>query len=160
MAEYLVIQLDANQRTPESTTRKAGDMNTSTLTAECSRICQLITPAVLRALAVALLCLCVGQPVQAQGFFEKAQKATRAIQEGVQRTGEKADSALSKAGQTADAVECLASDTNCVEKANAEGQPPVAADSSGRAFPSSAGSAMVPGQCDNVLRAPPDSSGS
>jgi hypothetical protein len=146
-------------------------MNTSAWTAECSLTYQLIgprekrqngsmTPAALRALVVALLCVCVGQPVQAQGFLEKAQKATRAVQEGVQRTGEKADSALSKVDQTADAVECLASDTNCVEKANAEGQPPVAADSSGRAFPSSAGSAMVPGQCDIGLRAPPDTSGS
>ena len=146
-------------------------MNTSTWTAECSLTYQLIgprekrqngsmTPAALRALAVALLCVCVGQPVQAQGLFERVQKATRLVQEEVRRAGEKADSALSKVDQTADAVECLASDTNCVEKANAEGQPPVAADSSGRASPSSAGSAMVPGQCDIGLRAPPGTSGS
>ena len=146
-------------------------MNTSRWTAECSRIYQLIgprkkrqnhsmTPAALRALAVALLCVCVGQPVQAQGFLDKARKATKAVQEGVQRAGEKADSALSKADQAADAVECLASDTNCVEKPNAEGQAPVAADSSGRAFPSSAGSAMEPGKCDIGLRAPPDTSSS
>jgi DUF917 family protein len=115
-----------------------------------------MTPAALRALAVALLCVCVGQPVQAQGFLEKAQKATRAVQ----RAGEKTDSALSKVNQAADAVGCLASDTNCVEKPNAEGQPPVAADSSGRAFPNSGGSAMAPGQCDMQLRAPPDTSGS
>ena len=108
-------------------------MNTTTWSAECSRIYQLTG----RALAVVLLCVCVGQPVQAQGFFEKAQKATRAVQDRVQRVSEKADSALSKADQTAGAIECLASDTNCVEKANAEGQAPVAADSSGRAFPSS-----------------------
>jgi hypothetical protein len=127
-------------------------MNTTTWTAECSRIYQLIG----RPLAVALLCVCVGQPVQAQGFLEKAKKATRAVQ----LAGEKADSALSKADQTADAVECLAGDTNCAEKANAEGQPPVAADSSGRAFPSPAGSATVPGQCNIGLRAPPDTSGS
>jgi hypothetical protein len=125
-------------------------MNTRAWTAAC--------PTALRTLAVALLCVCVGQPVQAQGFLKKAQKATRMVQEGVQRTGEKADSALSKADQTAEAVECLASDADCVEKANAEGQPPVAADSSGQAFPSSGGSAMVPGQCDGGLRAPPDSS--
>jgi hypothetical protein len=158
--------------------KRAVDMNPSIWTAECSRIYQLIgprerrqnvamTPAALRALAVAVLCVCVGQPVQAQGFLEKARKATRVVQEGVQRAGEKADSALSKADsalskadQTADAVKCLASDTNCVEKANAEGQPPAAADSSGRAFPSSAGSAKVPGQCDIGLLAPPDTSGS
>jgi hypothetical protein len=145
-------------------------MNTSTWTAECRRIYQLIvprgkrqnlsvTPAALRGLAVALLCVCVGQPVQAQGLFERVQKATRSVQEEVRRAGEKADSALSKADQTTGAVECLASDTNCIEKVNAEGQPPVAADSSGRASPSSAGSAMVPGQCDIGLRAPPDTSG-
>jgi hypothetical protein len=130
-------------------------MNPSRWTVECSRIYQL-TPAALRVLTVTLLCVCVGQPMQAQGFLKKVQKATRSVQEGVQ----KADSALSKADQTADAVECLASDTNCAEKANAEGQPPVAADSSGREFPGSAGSAMVPGRCDIGLRAPPHTSGS
>jgi len=134
-------------------------MNPSRWTAERSRIYQL-TPAALRVLTVALLCVCVGQPMQAQGLFEKVQKATRTVQEEVQRAGEKADSALSKADQTADAVKCLASDANCVEKANAEGQPPVAADSSGRASPNAAGSAMVPGQCEIGLRAPPDTSGS
>jgi hypothetical protein len=127
-------------------------MNTSTWTAKNLSV----TPAALRALAVALLCVCVGQPVQAQGLFERVQKATRSVQQA----GEKADSALSKADQATDAVECLADDANCVEKVNAEAQPPAAADSSGGAFPSSTGSAMVPGQCEIGLRAPPDTSGS
>jgi hypothetical protein len=130
-------------------------MNPSRWTVECSRIYQL-TPAALRVLTVTLLCVCVGQPMQAQGFLKKVQKATRSVQEGVQ----KADSALSKADQATDAVECLADDANCVEKVNAEAQPPAAADSSGGAFPSSTGSAMVPGQCEIGLRAPPDTSGS
>jgi hypothetical protein len=141
-------------------------MHPSRWTAECSWTHRLAGPrekrrnvfmtrAALRALAVALLCVGVGQPVQAQGgFLKKLQESTRSIQ----KAGEKADTALSKAGQTADAVKCLASDTNCVEQ-NAEGQPPVVADSSGRAFPSPAGADTVPRHCDSGPRPPPDTDG-
>jgi hypothetical protein len=101
-------------------------MTTSRWTAERSRIGQLttsMTSAALRALAPALLCVCVAQPLQAQGFLKKIQAKTRAIAETVKQTGEKADTALSKAGQTAAAIKCLASDTTCVGQANPQGQP-------------------------------------
>jgi len=117
-------------------------------------------PAALRALAVALLCVCVGQPVQAQGFFKKLQVKTRAVQEAVQRTAERADTVLSKAGQATEAIKCLASDTTCVEPVKAEGQPQVAGDSTGRGLPSAAGSDTLPRQSDGGLRAPPDTNGS
>jgi hypothetical protein len=62
-----------------------------------------------------LLCLCVAQPLHAQGgFLKKLQQKARTIEKTVQRTGEQADSALSKAGQTADAVKCLGGDSTCV----------------------------------------------
>jgi hypothetical protein len=97
-------------------------MNTSRWTTECNWISQLIgprekrqnvsmPPAALRALVVALLCVCVGQPVQAQGFFKKLQEKTRAVQEAVRQTAERADTVLSKTGQTTEAIKCLASDT-------------------------------------------------
>jgi hypothetical protein len=94
-------------------------MNTSRWTAECSRIGQLnlsLASAARRALVPALLCVCVGQPLQAQGFLKKLQAKTRAITETVQRTGEKADTALSKAGQAGDAVRCLGGDSTCVDR--------------------------------------------
>jgi len=168
--KYLVIQLDGVRRTPENTTGKAVHMNTSGWTAECSWIYQLVgprekrqnvsmSPAALRALVVAL-CVCVGQPVQAQGFLKKIQAKTRAVVETVQQTGEMADTALSKAGQTAAAVKCLASDSTCVGQANAQGQPQVAADSSGKQLPSPAGSDTLPPRADVGLQARPDTSGS
>lgn len=134
-------------------------MNPSRWTAECSRIGQLnvsLTSTALRALVPVLLCLCVGQPVQAQGFFKKM----KAIAETVQRTGEKADTALSKAGQTADAVKCLASDSTCIEPVQAQGQPQVVGDSSGTQPPSPNGSDTLPPQAGIGFRARPDTSGS
>jgi len=125
-------------------------MNTRRWTADGSRISRLniMTASALRILAPALLCVCVGQPVQAQGVLKKIREKTRAIQETVQQTGEMADTALSKAGQTVVAIKCLASDTTCVRKANAQGQPQVV------------GSDTLPPQADAGLRAPPDTSGS
>jgi len=61
-----------------------------------------------------LLCLCFAQPVHAQGgLLKKLQQKTKAIAEKVQR----ADTTLSKAGQTVEAVQCLASDSTCVTPA-------------------------------------------
>ncbi|MFL5493619.1 MAG: hypothetical protein ACJ8DC_04445 [Gemmatimonadales bacterium] len=119
-----------------------------------------MTSTALRALAPALLCVCLGQPVQAQGFLKKIQEKTRAIAETVQQTGEKADSALSKADQTAAAIKCLASDTTCVGQATAQAQPKVAGDSSSAQLPRPAGSDSLPRQADAVLPARPDSTGS
>jgi hypothetical protein len=149
----------------ENTTGKGVHMNTSRWTAVCSWIYQLIgprekrqrvsmPPAALRALAVALLCLFIGQPVQAQGLFKKLQDKARAIQ----GTAERADTVLSKAGQTTEAIKCLASDATCVEAA--QGQPQVAEESTGRGLRSAAGSDTLPRQSDNGLRAPPDTNGS
>ena len=142
--------------------RKGRTMNTRRGTADGSRISQLniMTATALRILAPALLCVCVSQPLQAQGFLKKLQAKTRAIAEKVQQTGEKADTALSKAGQTAAAIKCLASDSTCVGQANAQGQPQVAADSSGKPLPSPAGSDTLPRPADVGLRARPDTSGS
>jgi hypothetical protein len=137
-------------------------MNTSRWTAGSSRISQLnisMTSAALRALAPALLCVCVGQPLQAQGFLKKLQEKTRAIQETVQRTGEKADSALSKADQTTVALKCLASDTTCVERATGQGKPQVAGDSSGKQLPSPARFDTLPPQADAGVQAQPDTTG-
>jgi hypothetical protein len=139
------------------------NMNVTRWTAECSRIGQLnvsLGSAALRALAPALLCVCLAQPVQAQGFLKKFREKTRMIQEKVQQTGEKADSAMSKADQTAAALKCLASDTTCVEQANAPAQPQVAGDSSSKQLPSPAGSDTLPPQADAVLPARPDTTGS
>jgi hypothetical protein len=135
-------------------------MNTRRWTADGSRISQLnIMTTALRILAPALLCACVGQPLHAQGFLKKLQAKTRAVVETVQQTGEKADTALSKAGQTAAAIKCLASDSTCVGQANAQGQPQVVADSS-KQLPSPAGSDTLPPRADVGLRARPDTSGS
>ena len=134
--------------------RKGRTMNTRRGTADGSRISQLniLTATALRILAPALLCVCVNQPLQAQGFLKKLQAKTRAIAETVQQTGEKADTALSKAGQTAAAIKCLASDSTCVAQANAPGQP--------QQLPSHAGSDTLAPQADVGLRARPDTSGS
>jgi len=164
-AEYLVTHWRRTGEYLENTTGKGVHMNTSRWTAECSWIYQLIgprekrpsvsmPPAALRALAVALLCLFVGQPVQAQGFFKKLQDKARAVQ----ATAERADTVLSKAGQTTDAIKCLASDATCVEAA--QGQPQVAEDSTGRGLPSAAGSDTLPRHSNSGLRAPPDTNGS
>jgi hypothetical protein len=62
----------------------------------------------------ALLCLCFAQPVHAQGgLLKKLQEKTNAIAEKDQR----ADNALNKAGQTVEAVHCLASDSTCAAPA-------------------------------------------
>jgi hypothetical protein len=151
----------------ENTTGKAVNMNTSGWTAECSWIYKLIgprekrrnvtmSPAVLRALAVALLCLFAGQPVQAQGFLKKLQAKARAVQ----GTAERADTVLSKAGQTTEAIKCLASEPNCVEPVKAEGPPQVAGDPTCRGLPSPAGSDTLPRHADRELRAPPDTNDS
>jgi hypothetical protein len=140
--------------TPPENTREhhaeGRNVNTRRWTADGSRISQLniMTATALRILPPALLCVCVNQPVQAQGFLKKLQAKTRAIAETVQQTGEKADTALSKAGQTAAAIKCLASDTTCVGQANAQGQPQVGGASSGTQLPSPAGSATLPPPAD------------
>ena len=95
-----MTQLDTTPANTREHHAEGRNMNTRRWTADGSRISRLniMTATALRILAPALLCVCVGQPVQAQGFLKKIQEKTRAIQETVQQTGEMADTALSKAG--------------------------------------------------------------
>ena len=114
-----------------------------------SRAKTFLSPASLCVLVVTLLSVGIGRPVQAQGFLEKVQETTRSIREEIQDKGEKADTAMSKAGQTADAVKCLAGDADCSEPAEAQAYPPAAADSSGPAFGAPVGTGTALPQCES-----------
>jgi hypothetical protein len=111
--------------------------------------------AALPALIVAFLTAGIGQPALAQGsVFKKLKEVSRSIKE----KAEKADSTLTKAGETAEAAECLADDANCAEQPEVQGSPEVVADSSSTLLSSPSAAVTIPGQCESEPRAPPDSS--
>jgi hypothetical protein len=114
-----------------------------------------LAAAALPALIVALLTAGIPQPAHAQGgLLKKLQGVSRSISD----KAEKADSAVTKVGQTADAVECLTDDEECAKQHGTEQSEGVVADPSGAPFPSPVGVVSAPGQCQSGPRAPPDSS--
>ena len=104
---------------------------------------------------VALLTAGIAQPAHAQGgLLKKLQGVSRSIGD----KAAKADSAVTKVGQTADAVQCLTDDAECEKQHRMEQSEGVGAYPSGAPLPSPVGVVSAPGQCQSAPRAPPDSS--
>jgi hypothetical protein len=107
----------------------------------------------LPALIVALLTAGVGQPAHAQGgLFKKLQGAAKTLKD----KAEKADTTLTKAEETSEAMGCLLDSGECAEQRGAQESPSVMADSSHTSLSTPGAVGTVPGQCENTPRAPPD----